>query len=58
MEARPERGRRETAVLVERAQRVICESRKLLEQREAQLKHMERFIVSADEKLRCQITTL
>jgi len=51
MEARPERRRRETAVLLERALDVMRESRKLLEQREAQLKQMERFIVSADEKL-------
>ena len=38
-------------MLLERAQDVMRESRKLLEQREAQLKQMERFIVSADEKL-------
>ena len=52
MEARPERRRHETAMLVKRAQGVMRESRKLLEQREAQLKQMERFIVSADETLR------
>jgi len=36
--------RRETAVLIERAQRLLLESRKLLEQREAQLKHQEQFV--------------
>ena len=32
------------AMLVERAQRLMCESRKLLEQREAQLKQQEQFL--------------
>ena len=31
-------------MLVERAQRVLCESRKLLEQREVQLKKQEQFL--------------
>jgi hypothetical protein len=31
-------------MLVEQAQRVICKSRKLLEQREAQLKQQEQFL--------------
>src|SRR5215510_13391508 len=35
---------RETAMLVERAQRVMRESRKLLEQREAQLRQQEQFL--------------
>jgi hypothetical protein len=39
-----QRRRRETAMLVEKAQRVLCESRKLLEQREVQLRHQEEFI--------------
>jgi hypothetical protein len=51
MKARSERRRRETATLVKRAQGVMRESRKLLEQREAHLKQMERFVVRADEKL-------
>jgi hypothetical protein len=44
MKARPERRRRETAMLVQRARSVLRESRKLLEQREGQLKQMERFV--------------
>src|SRR5262245_1830478 len=32
------------AMLVERAQRLMCESRKLLEQREAQLRQQEQFL--------------
>jgi hypothetical protein len=44
MKARPQRQRRETAMLVERAQRLMCESRKLLEQREAQLRQQEQFL--------------
>jgi hypothetical protein len=51
MKARSERRRWETATLVKRAQGVMRESRKLLEQREAQLRQMERFVVRADEKL-------
>ena len=51
-----QRPRRETAVLVEQAQRVLCESRKLLEQREVQLRHQEQFIeqrrTMTDEMLR------
>ena len=31
-------------MLVEQAQRVLCEFRKLLEQREVQLRHQEQFI--------------
>jgi hypothetical protein len=46
MKARPERprSRRETAMLVERVQGLLLESRKLLEQREAQLKQQEQFL--------------
>jgi hypothetical protein len=44
MKARPERQRRETATLVQRARSVLRESRKLLEQLEGQLKQMERFV--------------
>jgi hypothetical protein len=44
MKARPERRRRETAMLVERAWSALRESRKLLEQLEGQLKQTERFI--------------
>ncbi|HJY53626.1 MAG TPA: hypothetical protein VKD89_06340 [Candidatus Udaeobacter sp.] len=43
MKARLQHERRETAMLVEQAWRVIRESRKLLEQREAQLKQQEQF---------------
>ena len=43
MKARPERQRRETATLVQRARSVLRESRKLLEQLEGQLKQMEPF---------------
>jgi len=35
---------RETAMLVERAQHLMSESRKLLEQREAQLRQLEQFL--------------
>ena len=44
MKARPQRRRRETGTLVEQAERVLCESRKLLEQREAQLEQLEQFL--------------
>jgi len=44
MKARLRRQRRETAMLVEQAQRVMRESRELLEQREAQLKQQEQFL--------------
>ena len=47
---------RETAMLVERAHRVLVESRKLLEQREMQLKQVEQFLEQratiADEMVR------
>jgi hypothetical protein len=43
MKARLQRRRRETAMLVERAQGVLRESRKLLQQREVQLKQLEQF---------------
>ena len=38
-------------MLVERAQRVLLESRELLEQREAQLKQREQFLVCTYQKL-------
>ena len=38
-------------MLVEQAQRVMCESRELLEQREAQLKQREQFLVRTYQKL-------
>jgi len=44
MKARPQRQRRETAMLVQRLRSVLRESRKLLEQWEGQLKQMERFV--------------
>src|SRR5262249_23137041 len=44
MKARPQCRGRETAILVERAQRVLCEFRKLLEQREMQLEQQEQFV--------------
>jgi hypothetical protein len=44
MKARLQPLVRETAIVVERAQRVMRESRKLLEQRENQLKQMEQFL--------------
>src|SRR5262245_66526762 len=44
MKARLQRQRRETAMLVEQAQRVMRESREMLEKREAQLKQQEQFI--------------
>ena len=47
---------RETAILVERAQRALGESRNLLEQREMQLKQQEQFreqrATIADEMVR------
>jgi len=44
MKARLQRERLETARLVERARRLMCESRKLLEQRQAQLRQQEQFL--------------
>ena len=44
MKARLQCQRLETAILVERAMRLMCESRKLLEQRQAQLKQQEQFL--------------
>jgi hypothetical protein len=44
MKAWPQRRRRETAILVQQAQRVLGESRKLLEQREMQLRQREEFV--------------
>ena len=44
MKAQSQRGRLEAAVLVERADRVMREARKLLEQREVQLKNLEHFL--------------
>jgi len=38
-------------MLVERAQGLMREFRKLLEQREAQLEQVERFVVRSDERL-------
>jgi len=38
-------------MLVERAQRALLESRELLEQREAQLKQREQFLVRTYQKL-------
>ena len=51
MKAQPLRRQREAAMLVERAQRVLFESRELLEQREAQLKQREEFLVRTYQKL-------
>jgi len=44
MKAWRQRGRRESAALIDRAQRVLRESRKLLEQREVQLKRLEQLL--------------
>jgi hypothetical protein len=44
MKARPERRRREIAMLVQRARSVLRKSRKLIEQLEGQLKQMECFV--------------
>jgi len=44
MKARSQRGQLEAAALVERAGRVMREARKLLEQREVQLKNLEHFL--------------
>jgi len=44
MKAQPQRRPMQSAMLVERAQRVMHEFRKLLEQREAQLNQIERFL--------------
>ena len=56
MKAQPERRRRETAMLLERAHGLMRESRKLLEQREARLKQQEQFLgqraAIADEMVR------
>ena len=54
MKARLQDLPRETAMVVERAYRVIGESRRLLEQRENQLRQVERFLQRnplLDEKL-------
>jgi hypothetical protein len=51
MKAGPQSRRRQTATLVEQAQRVMRESRKLLEQRQAQLKQREQFLVRTYQKL-------
>jgi hypothetical protein len=50
MKARPQRQRQQTAMLLERAQRVMRDSGKLLEQREMQLRQFEQFLQSADLK--------
>jgi hypothetical protein len=44
IKARPQHRRRETGMLLEQAQRVLCEARKLLEQREVQLKQLEQLL--------------
>jgi hypothetical protein len=44
MKAWPQRRRRETAILVQQVQRVLGESKKLLEQREMQLRQQEQFV--------------
>jgi len=41
----------ETTALIDRAQRVLLESIELLEQREAQLKQREQFVVRTYQKL-------
>jgi hypothetical protein len=50
MNARPQGEPQQTATLVARAQRALLEARKLLAQREAQLKQQEQFIVSTHHK--------
>jgi hypothetical protein len=50
MKARPQRRRQQTTMSLKRAQRVMGESRKLLEQREMQLRRLEQFLQSADLK--------
>lgn len=47
MKAGPQRQCRQTAKLVKRAQRVMRDSRELLEQREVQLRQPEQFLQSA-----------
>ena len=44
MKAQLQRRRQQTTMLVDRAQGLMRESRKLLEQREAQLKQQEQFL--------------
>jgi hypothetical protein len=44
MKGRPRRGRREASALVERAELALRETQKLCEQREAQLKNLQRFL--------------
>jgi 16S rRNA G1207 methylase RsmC len=58
MKPRSQPRRRETAALIERAQGVLLESKKLLEQREAQLKQLEQVLEQNPEiahgaKVRC-----
>src|SRR5262249_9138113 len=52
MKGRPQRRRQETATLVERARSVLRESGKLLEEREGQLKQMERFVEDIQVNIR------
>jgi hypothetical protein len=49
MKSRPQDG--ETTALIDRAQRALLDSRELLEQREAQLKQREQFLVRTYQKL-------
>ena len=58
MKAGRQRLGRETAMLVERTHRVIAESRKLLEQRENQLRELEQFLRLTPAMLRSLITQL
>ena len=51
MEAPPGSGPRESAMLVERTLRAFNESKKLLEQWQAQLKPLRDLVVNADEEL-------
>lgn len=44
MKAWPQREQRETAALIERAQRALRQSQNLLEQREAQLSQLEQLL--------------
>jgi hypothetical protein len=50
MKAQPQRPRPQTAILIKRAQRAMHESRKLLEEREVQLKQSEYLLQSAAHK--------
>ena len=50
MKTQPQRRGGETAMLLERAQRVMHESRKLLEQRELQLKQLDHLLQSAVDR--------